>query len=110
MDLVNFEQLEISRANVGRADKFLQPGMQLPVEFFEGKAISVVLPEIVEAKVTKTTPPVHAQQESAWKEATLDNGLQIRVPMFIGPGEIVRVEVTTCRYLERAHSERKQTA
>ena len=80
---------------IGRAEKFLTPEMTLPVEFFEGKPVSIVLPQIIEAKVETTAPPIHAQQESAFKQATLQNGLEIKVPLFIGPGEIVRVEVRT---------------
>jgi len=110
MDLGNFEQIEIPRTLIGPAERFLQAGMQLPVEFFEGHTISIVVPDVFEARIASTAPPAHAPQDSAWKEATLDNGLQIRVPLFIGPGEIVRVEVKTGRYLERARSERRRSA
>jgi len=92
MNPVTFEQVGIAREMIGLAEKFLQPEMELPVEFFEGKPVSVILPQIVEAKVETTAPPIHAQQDSAFKEATLENGVKIRVPLFIGPGETVRVE------------------
>ena len=103
-----FEQVEVPAAVLGLAEKFLQPGMELPVEFFEGEAISIVFPDVTEARVATTAPPSHSQQDSAWKEATLENGLAIRVPLFIAPGEMVRVEVRTGRYVERARSERKR--
>jgi elongation factor P len=108
MNPVTFEQVEISREMIGPAEKFLQPGMELPVEFFEGKPVSVVLPQIVEARIETTAPPIHAQQDSAFKEATLENGMQIRVPLFIGPGETVRVEVKTGRYVDRVRTEKKK--
>jgi elongation factor P len=104
-----FEQLEIPRATLGLAEEFLQPGMQFPVELFEGQPINIVLPDAVEVRVTSTAPPAHAQQDSTWKEATLENGLEIRVPQFIATGDVVRVDVKTTRYLERAH-ERKRSA
>lgn len=110
MNPVTFEQVEISREMIGAAEKFLQPEMELPVEFFEGKPVSVVLPQIVEAKVETTAPPIHAQQDSAFKEATLENGLEIKVPLFIGPGETVRVEVKTGRYVDRVRTEKKKGA
>jgi len=66
---------------------FLLSGTSVPLDFLEGKPISAVLPDIVEARVVQTIPPAHSQQDSAWKEATLENGLVIRVPLFIGPGE-----------------------
>jgi len=105
-----YEQVEVARDLLGPAEQFLQAGMEVPMEFFEGTPITAVLPDIMEARVVDTAPPVRSQQDSAWKEATLDNGLAIRVPLFIAPGEIVRVDVRTLRYLERAHAERKRIA
>ena len=105
-----FEQIEVPGAIVGLGHRFLQAGMEVPVEFFEGEPISVVFPEVTEARVSETAPPSHSQQDSAWKEAMLENGLSIRVPLFIAPGEVVRVEVKTGRYVERAHLERKRSA
>jgi len=105
-----FEQLEVPKSVLGPAEKFLQPGMELPVEFFEDEPLSVAFPGVAEARVAKTAPPAHAQQETAWKEATLENGLSVRVPMFIGPGEVVRVEVRTGHYIERVRAERKRGA
>lgn len=110
MNPENFEQVEVPAALLGPAGPFLQSGMELPVEFFQGQPISVTFPEVMEARVTDTMPAAHSQQDSAWKEATLENGLRIRVPLFIGPGEIVRVDVNTGRYLERARIEHKRTA
>jgi len=105
-----YEQIEVSGETLGPAEQFLQPGMQVPVEFFEGVPISAVLPDIMEARVVDTPPATRSQQDSAWKEARLDNGLVIRVPLFIAPGESVRVDVRTGHYVERAHSERRRTA
>ena len=105
-----YEQVEVPSAILGPGKRFLEPGMQLPVEFFENEPISVVFPETAEARVAETAPAVHAQQDGAWKEATLENGLGIHVPLFIGPGETVRVEVKTGRYLERVRTERKRSA
>jgi elongation factor P len=105
-----FEQIEVSSAIVGGAKDFLQPGMELPVEFFEGEAIRAVFPEVAEARVATTAPPSHSQRDSAWKEAVLENGLAIRVPLFIAPGETVRVDVKSGRYVERAHAGQKRSA
>jgi len=105
-----YEQVEVPGAIVGPGEKFLQSGMELPVEFFEGEPISIVFPDVAEARVATTAPPAHSQQDSAWKEAVLENGLAIRVPLFIAPGEVVRVDVRTGRYIERARTERKRSA
>jgi len=105
-----YEQIEIPGAVLGLGQKFLQSGMELPVEFFNGEPISVVFPDVAEVRVSDTAPPAHSQQDSAWKEAKLENGISVRVPLFIGPGELVRVEVKTGRYVERARAEHKWTA
>jgi len=105
-----YEQIEIPGTVLGLGQKFLQSGMELPVEFFNGEPISVVFPDIAEVRVTDTAPPSHSQQDSAWKEAILENGISIRVPLFIAPGELVRVEVKTGRCVERARAEHKWTA
>ena len=105
-----YEQVEVPSAILGPGERFLQPGMQLPVEFFENEPIAVVFPEIAEVRVAETAPAVHSQPDGAWKEATLENGLAIHVPLFIAPGETVRVDVKTGRYLERVRTERKRSA
>jgi elongation factor P len=105
-----FEQIEVPGSIFGPAKGFLQPGMELPVEFFEGEAISAEVPQIAEARITKTASPSHSKRDSAWKEAVLENGLEVRVPLFIGPGETVRVDLKTGRYVERGHNERKHIA
>jgi elongation factor P len=105
-----YEQVEVPSTILGPGERFLQPGMQLPVEFFENEPIGVVFPEIADVRVAETAPAVHSQQDGAWKEATLENGLAIRVPLFISPGETVRVDVKTGRYLERVRAERKRSA
>jgi elongation factor P len=110
MNPKTYEQVEIPGSILGLGQKFLQCGMELPVEFFHGEPISVVFPEIAEARVLSTAPPSHSQQDSAWKEAVLENGLPIRVPLFIAGGELVRVEVKTGRYIERARAEHKRPA
>ncbi len=110
MDPSSFEQVEVSGEMLGAAVNFLQSGTVVPLELVEGKPIRAVVPEIVEARVLHTAPASHSQQDNAWKEATLENGVSIRVPLFIGPEEWVRVDLRTGRYIERAHGERKRIA
>ena len=105
-----YEQVEISGEILGPAEQFLQSGMEVPVEFFEGVPISAVLPDIMEARIADTAPAARSQQDSARKEAKLENGLVIRVPLFIASGESVRVDLRTGQYVERAHPDRKHVA
>jgi len=103
-----YEQVSIPQEAIGAATKFLQPEMKVPVEFYEGQPVSIVFPSIVEAKISVTAQPVHQQQDNTYKEATLENGLKIMVPQFIKPGEIVRVEVATEKYVDRVRADTKK--
>ena len=102
MNPETYEQIGIDTALIGAVSKFLKPQMQLPVEFVEGRPVSVVFPDIIEAKVADTAPPAHGQQDNTWKTARLDNGVEIHVPQFIKVGDMVRLDVATLRYVDRA--------
>jgi len=103
-----YEQVSIPQEAIGAATKFLQPEMKIPVEFYEGQPVSIILPPIVEARVSVTAQPVHQQQDNTYKSATLENGLEIMVPQFIKPGETVRVEVATGKYVDRVRADTKR--
>lgn len=105
-----FEQIEFPAANLGLAEKLLQSGTELQSQFFEGELINIVLPETIDARVVNTAPPSRSQQDSGRKEATLENGQRIQVPLFVGPGESVSVDVRTGRYVERVRTQHKKSA
>jgi elongation factor P len=103
-----YEQVAIEDAVLGRAAVFLAEQMTVPIEFVEGRPIGLVFPDIVEVRVAETAPPVHTQGGSnVWKDARLENGLTLQVPPFIGPGELIRVEVERGAYVERARSQKR---
>src|SRR5690348_8391466 len=101
MNQNTYEQVEVPRAVVGLLEKFLEPGVRAGVEFFAGHPISIELPPVIEARVAETAPPIHSGQDNTWKFAKLENGVEIQVPLFVGPGEIVRIDIKSGRYLER---------
>jgi elongation factor P len=108
MNPATYDQVSIPQEAIGPATKFLQPDMKVPVEFYEGQPVSIAFPPIVEAKIATTAQPVHQQQDNTLKPATLENGLEIMVPQFIKPGEIVRVEVATEKYVDRVRFDSKK--
>ncbi len=110
MDSDTYEQVELPRELLGKTEKFLREGMRIPVDFFEGRPVSVILPDTVEVPIADTAPPSHAGQDSTWKDAVLENGLTVQVPLFVGPGELVRVDTRTGRYVERVRVEKKRSA
>jgi elongation factor P len=101
MDPATFEQTAIANAVVGPQARFLEASMLLPVEFVEERAVSVQFPEMLEVRIAETAPPAHAQQDSAWKEARLDNGVEIMVPQFIKTGDQIRLDVEKLKYVDR---------
>jgi elongation factor P len=106
--LDSFEQVEFPAATLGLAEKLLQPGVEVPAEFFEGEPISVSLPDTVEARVISTAPAARSQQDSGRKEATLENGITLQVPLFVAPGETVSVDLKSGRYVERVRTQHKK--
>jgi elongation factor P len=102
MDPTSFDQIGIDNGIIGPGSPFLRAGMQLPVEFVEGQPISVVFPDIMEMRVAETPPAVHQQQDSTWKKARLENGVELQVPQFIKNGDMIRIEVESLRYVDRA--------
>lgn len=108
MDPESFEQVAVEQERLGPSGAFLGEGMVLPVEFFQGEPLGLVLPDVVEASVAQTAPAAHAQgTDNVWKSARLDNGVSVMVPPFIAPGERIRVDVHAGRYVERARAGRR---
>lgn len=102
MNPENFEQMSIPNTVVGSRAAFLQPEMVVPVEFVEERPVSVLLPDILEVRITDTAPPTHQQQDSTWKSARLENGVEVMVPQFIKTGDAIRLELAGLKYVERA--------
>lgn len=107
MDPASFEQTVIPAVVVGEQAVFLQPEMHVPIEFLGDNPVSVQMPEILEVKIADTTPPIHAQQDSAWKPARLENKVEIMVPQFIKTGDMIRLDLGTLKYMDRAKTQGK---
>lgn len=106
--LDSFEQIEVPSESLGLAEKLLQCGTEVPAEFFDGELINVVLPNTLDACVISTAPPSRSQQDSSGKEAKLENGMTIQVPLFIAPGETVSIDLRTGHYVERVRTQLKK--
>jgi elongation factor P len=107
MDPATFEQTEIARAVVGPRAAFLEAGIKLSVEFLEGRAVSVLFPDMLEVKIADTAPPMHQQADSAFKVARLTNGIEVMVPQFVKSGDLIRLDLGTMKYMDRAKVEAK---
>jgi len=103
MDTDSYEQLEIPRDFIGERAAFLQDGMTVTVESYEGKPLGVSLPDQVTLAVAEADPVVRGQTASAsYKPAVLENGVRLMVPPFVTAGERVIVDTNEVTYIRRA--------
>ena len=105
MDSETFEEFEISRAQLAGRDAFIVEGGDYRVVHLEGRPMSVEVADIVTLKVKVTSPPGHSigGASNITKEATLENGLEVRVPLFVKTGDAIRVDTRTKTYAGKDH-------
>ena len=101
MNPETYEQTEIPNVLVGPQASFLEAGMKLVIEFVEGRPISVAFPDVLDVKIAVTAPPTHQQQDSNYKPAKLENGVEVMVPQFIKTGDTIRLAVASMKYMDR---------
>jgi len=103
MNTENFEQLEMDTETLGDNAQWMQPGLKILAEYYNGNPIGIQLPTHMIFEITDTAPVMKTATKSASsKPATLENGVVIQVPEFISAGERVRVSPATGDYLDRA--------
>jgi elongation factor P len=103
MNTENYDQLEMDDEALGDAAQWMQPGLKIIAEYYNGRAIGIQLPERLTLEIVETAPVMKtATKTASTKPAKLENGVTVNVPEFIGTGERVRVNPNTGEYLERA--------
>ncbi len=103
MDKVNYEQITLDADILGDAAAFLQDGMDVVMELYDEKPISVQLPSTIEAMIVEADAVVKGQTaSSSYKPAVLDNGVRIMVPPHVGAGTRIIVDVYEQTYVKRA--------
>lgn len=102
MDQTDFESVPVDADVVGNARSYLVEGMTVDVGMHEGAAVTINLPTSVVLEVAETDPGVKGDTVSAaTKPATTTTGLVVQVPLFIDPGERIKVDTRTGAYLGR---------
>lgn len=103
MDLENYEQAPIPADVFGNDAKYLKPNTQLQASYHEGKLMSYELPKTVDLAVTDTAPAIKgATATNQMKDATMETGLNVKVPPFIEIGEVIRISTENGQYMSRA--------
>lgn len=103
MNPENYEQTPLKKDTLGDAVEYLIPNLQIKVSFFDGVAVGIELPQVVELTVVETEPGLKsATASSVTKPAKLETGLIVQVPPFINEGEKIRVDTAEGAYMSRA--------
>jgi elongation factor P len=103
MDRETYDQTTLNKEWVGDQILYLKENDNAQVTFYDGKPLSLELPATVELKVVETEPSVKGATAAAqYKPATLETGLKITVPPFVGVGEAIQVDTRSGEYLSRA--------
>ena len=103
MDSESYEQLAMPKSTLADRFDLVTVNMQVDVVYIDGDPFDVELPTFVDLKVTETAAGVRGDTVSGGsKEAVLETGAAIQVPLFIEPGDVVRVDTRTREYVTRA--------
>jgi elongation factor P len=103
MDNETYDQLHVPAGNVGNAVNYLKEGDTAVLPMYNDEVIGVDLPAAVELEVKDTEPGIQGDRVSgARKPATLETGLVLQVPLFVNPGERIKVDTRSGEYLSRA--------
>lgn len=102
MDQKDYSQFEILEDKLGDKVKYLKDNLEVEGLFHEGRLISIQLPTFVELKITNTKPGVKGDTASGGeKPATLETGLELKVPLFVKEGATIKVDTREDKYVER---------
>ena len=103
MDMNDYSQVDIDKKILGDDVKYLKENLNLDITFYEGEVLGISLPDKIEMTVVSTEPGVIGNTtSSAMKDATLETGYTIKVPLFINEGEKVVIATSDGKYVSRA--------
>lgn len=103
MNMTDFDQIELDGSSVGENAKYLKENLEVSITFYEGEVLGIDLPDKIELKVIETEPAVRGNTtNNALKDAKVETGYNVRVPLFIEQGENIIVSTKDGKYVSRA--------
>ena len=105
-DIETFDEFEFSDEQLGERRWFLKENEEYKALRLDGRLLDIVLPPQISLKVVDTDPPSRTGLNTSWKEARLETGVQVMVPLFISNGDIIRVDTADKKYLGKDTSGR----
>ena len=102
MNMETYEQIDLDESQLVNEAKFLKEGLEIFVIFYESEMLGVELPEKIDFKITKTEPAIKGNTATnATKDAVIETGMLVRVPLFIEEGEEIIVSTKDGKYVSR---------
>ena len=98
-DSETFDELSMSAEQIGERRYFLKENEAYKAFYLEGKLLDIELPENVALKVLETAAPQKGGSQASFKTAKLEGGLDVMVPLFVGPGDMIRVDTAERKYI-----------
>ena len=103
MNTETYDQVEVPGSKLEQEKKFLKEGLEIQLDYYEGKLLGVTLPEKIEFEVVETEPAVKGNTtNNAMKDAKIETGYTVKVPLFINQGEKIIVSTSDGKYSSRA--------
>lgn len=105
MDDISFDQFSLSKKAIGEKSKFLKEGEKVEILFYQGKPLGIKLPIKIELRVKEAPPEIRGNSATnIFKEVVLENGILIKVPLFIKKGDRIVVDTRSGEYVKKAKS------
>ena len=102
MDTETFDQLSLGKDRLGDGVNYLKEQMMIEILQWQGEILGIELPNFVELEVVETEPGIRGDTASgATKQAVLETGAAVQVPLFVEVGDILRIDTRTGEYMER---------
>ena len=103
MNTETYDQVEVPGSKLEQEKKFLKEGLEIQLDYYEGELLGVTLPEKIEFEVVETEPAVKGNTtNNAMKDAKVETGYTVKVPLFINQGEKIIVSTSDGKYSSRA--------
>jgi elongation factor P len=104
MDQENFEEIAISKEQIGEKRKFLKDNLEVSAYFYKDDFLNVALPNFIEVRIIRTEPGIRGDTaKSGTKSAQIETGATIQVPLFINETDTIKIDTRTGAYVERVN-------
>lgn len=103
LDADTFEEFNLSDERLGERRWFLKENEEYKAMILDGALLDIVFPPQIPLQIVETAPPLKGGSDAAWKEAKLETGLEIMVPLFLAKGDTIRVDTATKKYAGKSN-------